>query len=67
MAQIKAKSSQKPVVGVIMGSPSDWETMQNATKILDEFGVPFEAKIMSAHRTLPRLTAYGIAAASRGI
>jgi len=67
MPQNKAKSPQKPVIGVIMGSQSDWETMQNATKILDEFGVPFETKIMSAHRTLPRLTAYGVSAASRGI
>ncbi len=57
----------KPLVGVIMGSQSDWETMQNATKILAEFGVPFEAKVMSAHRTLDRLTAYGEKAVSRGL
>jgi 5-(carboxyamino)imidazole ribonucleotide mutase len=67
MAQKNAKTPQKPVVGVIMGSQSDWETMKNAKKILADFGVPFEAKIMSAHRTLPRLTAYGNSAAARGL
>ncbi len=67
MAQKKAKISGKPAVGVIMGSQSDWETMKNATKILADFGVPFEAKIMSAHRTLSRLTAYGQSAAGRGL
>ncbi len=50
-----------------MGSQSDWETMQNATKILADFGVPFEAKIMSAHRTLPRLTAYTEKAIEKGL
>ena len=40
-----------PVVGVIMGSRSDWETMKAAAKVLEEFGVPYEAKAMSAHRT----------------
>ena len=67
MAQKNAKAPQKPVVAVIMGSQSDWETMQNATKILADFGVPFEAKIMSAHRTLPRLMTYGNSATARGI
>ena len=67
MAQKNAKAPQKPVVAVIMGSQSDWETMQNATKILADFGVPFEAKIMLAHRTLPRLMTYGNSATARGI
>jgi 5-(carboxyamino)imidazole ribonucleotide mutase len=67
MSQIKAKTPKKPVVGVIMGSQSDWETMENATTILAEFNVPFEVKIMSAHRTPSRLTAYGNSAISRGI
>jgi 5-(carboxyamino)imidazole ribonucleotide mutase len=61
------KTFEKPLVGIVMGSQSDWETMQNAAKILADFGVPFEVKIMSAHRTLPRLTAYGSSAISRGI
>lgn len=67
MALIGAKTHRNPVVGVVMGSQSDWETMQNATKILADFGVPYEAKIMSAHRTLPRLTAYGSSAIERGL
>ncbi|MFA5040467.1 MAG: AIR carboxylase family protein, partial [Bdellovibrionales bacterium] len=67
MAQKKAKTSQKPLIGVIMGSQSDWETMKNATKILDDFGVSYEAKIMSAHRTVPRVMSYGNSAASRGL
>ena len=40
-----------PLVGVIMGSRSDWETMQNAVQILDDFQVPYEARVVSAHRT----------------
>src|SRR4051794_27111399 len=40
-----------PVVGIVMGSSSDWETMKAAAKMLEEFGVPYEAKAMSAHRT----------------
>ena len=40
-----------PVVGIVMGSTSDWETMKAAAKMLEEFGVPYEAKAMSAHRT----------------
>jgi 5-(carboxyamino)imidazole ribonucleotide mutase len=40
-----------PLVGIVMGSTSDWETMKTAAKVLEEFGVPYEAKAMSAHRT----------------
>jgi len=40
-----------PLVGIVMGSTSDWETMKSAAKVLEEFGVPFDAKAMSAHRT----------------
>jgi 5-(carboxyamino)imidazole ribonucleotide mutase len=43
--------NQQPLIGVIMGSTSDWDTMKHATDILDEFGVPYEAKVVSAHRT----------------
>jgi 5-(carboxyamino)imidazole ribonucleotide mutase len=67
MSQKNKKTTPKPVVGIIMGSQSDWETMQNATKILADFDVPFEVKIMSAHRTLPRLMVYGNSAISRGL
>jgi len=67
MARKSAKTSQKPVVGLVMGSQSDWETMQNAAKMLTDFGVPFEAGIVSAHRTPQRMVAYGTSAISRGL
>lgn len=50
-----------------MGSQSDWATMQNATNILEELGIAYEAKIVSAHRTPARLTAYARSAKSRGL
>ncbi len=55
------------LVGIIMGSQSDWETMQEAAAILDELGVTYETKIVSAHRTPDRLWDYGKSAASRGL
>ncbi len=55
------------MVGVIMGSRSDWPTMQLATKMLAAMGVPFEAKVVSAHRTPKRLYDYATTADSRGI
>lgn len=55
------------VVGIIMGSQSDWPTMKDAALILDELGVPWEARIVSAHRTPDRLWTYGTEAAGRGI
>ena len=57
----------KPVVGVIMGSQSDWDTMREATSILEALGVPSEAKIVSAHRTPERLWDYAKTAADRGL
>ena len=54
-------------VGIIMGSQSDWPTMKEAALILDEFGVTYEARIVSAHRTPDRLWAYGREAAGRGL
>ncbi|SNS49948.1 5-(carboxyamino)imidazole ribonucleotide mutase [Tropicimonas sediminicola] len=57
----------EPKVGIIMGSQSDWPTMKEAAKILEELGVPFETKIVSAHRTPDRLWAYGKSAAERGL
>ena len=56
-----------PVVGVVMGSDSDWPTMQAAAVILKEFGVPFEARVVSAHRTLDLLFDYAAMAAERGL
>lgn len=54
-------------VGIIMGSQSDWPTMKEAAAILDDLGVAYEAKIVSAHRTPDRLWAYGKTAVERGL
>ncbi|WP_405117439.1 5-(carboxyamino)imidazole ribonucleotide mutase [Phaeobacter sp. BS23] len=54
-------------VGIIMGSQSDWPTMKEAATLLDELGIPYEAKIVSAHRTPDRLWSYGKSAAERGL
>lgn len=56
-----------PLVGVVMGSQSDWPTMKEATDILSSLGVPHEARIVSAHRTPDRMFAYAEAAADRGL
>ncbi|KQI71136.1 N5-carboxyaminoimidazole ribonucleotide mutase [Loktanella sp. 5RATIMAR09] len=57
----------KPLVGIIMGSQSDWPTMREAADVLDALGVPYEAKIVSAHRTPDRLWEYGKTAVDRGL
>jgi 5-(carboxyamino)imidazole ribonucleotide mutase len=57
----------KPLVGVIMGSQSDWETMQHAAKQLTELGVPYETQVISAHRTPDLLFEYASTAQSRGL
>lgn len=57
----------KPLVGVIMGSTSDWETMQHAAAILGQFEVPHECRVVSAHRTPDLLCAYAKGAASSGL
>lgn len=54
-------------VGIIMGSQSDWPTMKEAAEMLDALGVPYEAKIVSAHRTPDRLWSYGKSAVDRGL
>ncbi|HHY02522.1 MAG TPA: 5-(carboxyamino)imidazole ribonucleotide mutase [Paracoccus sp.] len=54
-------------VGIIMGSQSDWATMREAAQILDELGIAYETRIVSAHRTPDRLWDYGRAAAGRGL
>lgn len=58
---------QLPVMGIIMGSQSDWETMRTAADLLIEFGVPHETSIVSAHRTPDRLVEYAKTAKSRGL
>jgi 5-(carboxyamino)imidazole ribonucleotide mutase len=55
------------VIGIVMGSTSDWETMKAAAKTLDEFGVPYEAKAMSAHRTPELVAEWASGAAKRGM
>ena len=60
-------SAAAPVVGVLMGSSSDWDTLQHATQILAEFGVPHEARVVSAHRMPDDMFAYAEAAAGRGL
>ena len=54
-------------IGIIMGSQSDWPTMKQAAEILDTLGVPYEARIVSAHRTPDRLWDYGKTAVDRGL
>jgi 5-(carboxyamino)imidazole ribonucleotide mutase len=57
----------KPIVGVVMGSQSDWDVMQHAAKVLKDFGVPFEHKVVSAHRTPDAMFDYAEAARERGL
>jgi 5-(carboxyamino)imidazole ribonucleotide mutase len=57
----------EPLVGIIMGSSSDWETMRHAADVLDQLGVPHETKIVSAHRTPKRLYDYAHSARDRGL
>lgn len=59
--------SMAATVGIIMGSQSDWPTMKEASIILDDLGIAWEAKIVSAHRTPDRLWSYGKEAAGRGL
>jgi 5-(carboxyamino)imidazole ribonucleotide mutase len=59
--------SQKPLVGILMGSKSDWETMQAGAKILSEFGIPYEAKVASAHRSPALVTEFVTTAEERGL
>jgi 5-(carboxyamino)imidazole ribonucleotide mutase len=56
-----------PLVGVIMGSKSDWETMRHAAEVLSRFGVPHEQKVVSAHRTPEWMAEYARSAEGRGL
>jgi 5-(carboxyamino)imidazole ribonucleotide mutase len=60
-------SQATPLVGVIMGSKSDWETLQHAAEILSQFGVPHECKVVSAHRTPAWMSEYASTAEARGV
>jgi 5-(carboxyamino)imidazole ribonucleotide mutase len=61
------ETPQSPLVGIIMGSQSDWETMRHAADMLQRLGVPFEARVVSAHRTPDLLFEYAGAAEGRGL
>lgn len=63
----RQRKSPKPLIGLIMGSQSDWETMQHAAAQLDALGVPYEAEVVSAHRTPDRMFEYAESAAARGL
>ena len=60
-------SNAKAVVGIVMGSNSDWDVMQHAAQMLDQFGVPYEAQVLSAHRMPDDMFSYAEAARSRGL
>lgn len=60
-------TDQKPLVGVIMGSQSDWPTMEHAVQILEELQIPHEVKVVSAHRTPGRMVDYAESAKDRGL
>ena len=61
------RAARKPLVGIIMGSASDWETMKAAADVLKDYGVPYEAEVVSAHRTPDKLMRYAASAEERGL
>ena len=63
----KKISKQAPIVGIIMGSNSDWDVMSKATEVLDDFGISYEAKVVSAHRTPDEMFEFAETAQSRGL
>ncbi len=62
-----SEATGKPLVGVIMGSKSDWETLREACELLQAFGVPYEARVVSAHRTPDEMFTYAETAEARGL
>ncbi len=60
-------ANKNPLVGIIMGSKSDWDTMEHAAKTLEELGVPHETRVLSAHRTPDHLLEYASSAEGRGL
>lgn len=59
--------AEKPLVAVVMGSDSDWTVMSAAANVLNDFKIPFEVEVLSAHRTPEKMIAFGKAAAGRGV
>ena len=64
---MQTEQTEQPQVGVVMGSDSDWPVMSAAAEVLDDFGIPYEADVVSAHRMPKEMIAYGEAAAGRGL
>jgi 5-(carboxyamino)imidazole ribonucleotide mutase len=64
---IESSGAASPIVGVVMGSSSDWEVMQHAVNTLNDFGIACEARVVSAHRMPQDMADYGAAAAGRGL
>jgi 5-(carboxyamino)imidazole ribonucleotide mutase len=64
---VQTQNTSAPVVGVVMGSDSDWSVMSDAAQLLRDFGVPFEVQVVSAHRTPQKMIDYGTSALSRGL
>src|ERR1700688_1235497 len=62
-----AGEGKRPLVGIVMGSKSDWETMQHASVMLTELGVPHECRVVSAHRTPAWMRRYAVSAERRGL
>ena len=62
-----SESMDSPVVGVVMGSQSDWDVMQHAATVLRDFGIPFEQRVVSAHRTPDAMFDYAESARARGL
>src|SRR5579871_6990554 len=62
-----AEKAQAPVVGIIMGSRSDWDTMSGARQTLDELGIPCEVRVVSAHRMPDEMFEYAASASERGL
>ena len=67
MADSQIDNASAPLVGIIMGSQSDWETMQHAALTLQQFGVPYECRVVSAHRTPAWMQEYATTAEGRGL
>ena len=67
MSYVFSPDDRDPQVGIVMGSDSDWETLQNAARMLADFGVPFEARVVSAHRTPQLMFDYAREAEGRGL
>ena len=64
---MSSSNSPSPLIGVVMGSSSDWPTMSKAVEVLEQFGIAHEAKVVSAHRMPDEMFAYAVQAAGRGL